>query len=112
MPRLELEDFASGDFTPVLAKHTNAFTLVGTLLVGVDRIQRKLEPMQRLVERWRQTQSTDVQAKLLFCTLGIPVAVSRTSVQQSSQQWHGSTRAKLLKACRGEVAEWLKAAVC
>lgn len=45
----------SGDFTPVLAKHTKSFNLVDTLSVGVDRIQRNFEPMQRQVESWRQT---------------------------------------------------------
>ncbi len=56
----------SGDFTPVLAKHTKSFNLVDTLSVGVDRIQRNFEPMQRQVESWRQTQITDAQAKLIF----------------------------------------------
>jgi hypothetical protein len=37
-------------FTPVLAKHTKSFNLVDTLSVGVDRIQRDFEPMQRQVE--------------------------------------------------------------
>jgi hypothetical protein len=49
-----------------LAKHTKSFNLVDTLLVGVDRIQRNFEPMQRQVESWRQTQITDAQAKLIF----------------------------------------------
>jgi len=39
-----------GDFTPVLAKHTKSFNLADTLSVGVDRIQRNFEPMQRQVE--------------------------------------------------------------
>ena len=52
--------------TPVLAKHTKSFNLVDTLSVGVDRIQRNFEPMQRQVESWRQTQITDAQAKLIF----------------------------------------------
>ena len=55
-----------GVFTPVLAKHTKSFNLVDTLSVGVDRIQRNFEPMQRQVESWRQTQITDAQAKLIF----------------------------------------------
>lgn len=58
----------SGDFTPVLAKHTKSFNLVDTLSVGVDRIQRNFEPMRRQVESWRETQITDVQAKLIFYT--------------------------------------------
>ena len=37
-----------------------------TLSVGVDRIQRNFEPMQRQVENWRQTQITDARAKLIF----------------------------------------------
>ncbi len=32
----------SGEFTPVLAKHTKSFNLIDTLAVGVDRIQRGL----------------------------------------------------------------------
>ena len=59
-------DIVPGAFTPVLAKHTKSFNLVDTLSVGVDRIQRNFEPMQRQVESWRQTQITDAQAKLIF----------------------------------------------
>ena len=63
------QDFAnivSGVFTPVLAKHTKSFDLVDTLSVGVDRIQRNFEPLQRQVETWRKTQITDDAAKLIF----------------------------------------------
>jgi hypothetical protein len=56
----------SGEFTPVLAKHSKSFNLIDTLAVGVDRIQRNFEAMQRQVERWRQTQITDDRAKLLL----------------------------------------------
>ena len=59
-------DIVTGAFTPVLAKHTKSFNLVDTLSVGVDRIQRNFEPMQRQVESWRQTQISDAQAKLIF----------------------------------------------
>ncbi len=54
----------SGEFTPVLAKHTKSFNLIDTLAVGVDRIQRSFEPMRRQVEEWRQAQITDERAKL------------------------------------------------
>jgi len=47
-----------------LAKHTKSFNLVGTLSVGMDRIQRNFEPLQ--VEPWRKTQITDETAKLIF----------------------------------------------
>jgi hypothetical protein len=53
-------------FTPVLAKHTKSFNLVDTLSVGVDRIQRNFEPLQRQVETWRKTQITDDTARLIF----------------------------------------------
>jgi hypothetical protein len=46
-------DIVSGVFAPVLAKHTKSFNLADTLSVGVDRIQRNFEPMQRQVESWR-----------------------------------------------------------
>src|SRR5258708_14897688 len=62
----ELGNIVTGVFSPVLAKHTKSFNLVDTLSVGVDRIQRNFEPMQRQVENWRQTQITDAQAKLIF----------------------------------------------
>jgi len=56
----------SGDFTPVLAKHSKSFNLIDTLAVGVDRIQRNFEPMERQVESWRKTQISDEQAKLVL----------------------------------------------
>ena len=56
----------SGVFTPVLAKHSKSFNLIDTLAVGVDRIQRKFEPMQRQVERWRGSQISDGRAKLIL----------------------------------------------
>ena len=36
----------SGGFTPVLAKHSKSFSLVDSISVGVDRMQRNFEPMQ------------------------------------------------------------------
>jgi len=46
----------SGDFTPVLAKHSKHFSLQDSLAVGVDRRQRSFEPMRRQVEAWREQQ--------------------------------------------------------
>lgn len=43
-----------------------ALTLIDTLAVGVDRIQRNFEPMQRQVEGLRQAQITDDRTKLIF----------------------------------------------
>ena len=56
----------SGDFTPVLAKHSKSFSLLDAISVGVDRMQRNFEPMRKQVEAWRQTQLTDVTAKLII----------------------------------------------
>lgn len=55
-----------GDFTPVLAKHSKHFSLVDSLAVGVDRMQRNFEPMRRQVEAWQRLQLPDIQAKLVI----------------------------------------------
>ena len=44
-----------GDFTPVLAKHTKNLSLVDILAVGVDRMQRDLEPMRKQIEAGKGT---------------------------------------------------------
>jgi len=62
----EFANIVPGVFTPVLAKHTKSFNLIDTLSVGVDRIQRNFEPLQRQVELWRKTQVTDDAARLIF----------------------------------------------
>ena len=53
----------SGDFTPVLAKHSKSFALVDSISIGVDRMQRNFEPMRKQVEAWRRTELTDISAK-------------------------------------------------
>jgi len=71
LERQNLREFGNnvpGDFTPVLAKHTKSFNVIDTLSVGVDRIQRNFEPLQRKVELWRKTQITDDKAKLISYT--------------------------------------------
>src|SRR5229473_8467175 len=55
-----------GDFTPVLAKHTKHFRLVDAVSIGVDRMQRSFEPMQRQVETWRASRIQDETAKLVI----------------------------------------------
>ncbi len=69
-----VSNIVSSAFTPVLAKHTKSFDLLDTLSVGVDRIQRNFEPMQRQVESWRQTQITDAEAKLILILLSSRVS--------------------------------------
>src|SRR5437867_5348812 len=57
-----------GEFTPVLAKHSKKFSIVDSLAIGVDRIQRNFEPLRKQVETWRSSQITDEQAKIvIYC---------------------------------------------
>ncbi len=53
-----------GDFEPVLAKHSKNFNLIEAISVGVDQMQRNFRPMVEAVDRWRETQLSDVAAKL------------------------------------------------
>src|SRR3954462_11773395 len=46
----------SGDFTPVLAKHSKSLNLLDSISVGVDRMQRNFAPMQKQVESWQGTE--------------------------------------------------------
>jgi hypothetical protein len=55
-----------GDFTPVLAKHSKNFSVLDSLAIGVDRIQRNFEPLSEQVTRWRESQLTDDEAKLVI----------------------------------------------
>jgi hypothetical protein len=56
----------AGDFTPVLAKHSKNFNLTRALSIGVDDMQRNFEPMVKAVDRWRDSQLTDVAAKMFI----------------------------------------------
>ena len=56
----------SGDFQPVLARHSKGFSLIDAISVGVDRMQRNFEPMRKQVEAWRQSELTDVTAKIVI----------------------------------------------
>jgi Domain of unknown function (DUF932) len=56
----------TGDFTPVLAKHSKNFSLQDSLAIGVDRMQRNFEPMRRQTEQWRQQQLGNEIAKLII----------------------------------------------
>ena len=55
-----------GDFQPVLAKHSKNFSLLNSLAVGVDQMQRSFAPMVKQVGEWRSSQITDVDAKLII----------------------------------------------
>lgn len=56
----------SGDFEPVLAKHSKNFKLQDALSIGCDSMQRNFAPMVQAVDRWRDTQLTDVSAKMFI----------------------------------------------
>jgi hypothetical protein len=56
----------TGAFTPVLAKHSKSFSLINCVSVGVDRMQRKFEPMRKQVETWQKSELTDVTAKVVI----------------------------------------------
>src|SRR5439155_672539 len=72
-----------GEFTPVLAKHSKNFSIIDSLAVGVDRIQRNFDPLRQQVEAWRSRQITDDEAKLVIYRafiagdLNIPRALAR-----------------------------------
>ncbi len=61
-----LGTIVSGVFTPVLAKHAKAFSLLDAISVGVDRMQRNFEPMWKQVEAWQQSEVTDVSTKIII----------------------------------------------
>jgi hypothetical protein len=56
----------SGDFQPVLAKHSKHFNLQDSLAVGIDQMQRNFKPMQEQVLTWKGQQISDEYAKLMI----------------------------------------------
>jgi hypothetical protein len=56
----------SGDFQPVLAKHSKNFSLLNAISIGIDQVQRNFEPMKQQIEAWRQSQLADVEAKMVI----------------------------------------------
>ena len=56
----------SGDFTPVLAKHSKNFSLLDALSVGVDRMQRNFKPLEDQICAWRADRLSDEDAKLVI----------------------------------------------
>jgi hypothetical protein len=68
----------SGDFQPVLAKHSRKLELIDLISVGVDKIQRNFEPLKRQIKAWREYQLETKNAKeiiydaFLNSKLGLP----------------------------------------
>lgn len=55
-----------GDFSPVLSKHSKNFNLVDALSIGVDRIQRNFEPLQRSICDWKANILSPNDARLII----------------------------------------------
>lgn len=74
----------SGDFEPVLAKHSKNFSLQNALSIGVDQMQRNFDGMRKQVDTWREAQLTDVSARLIIyrafieSELEVPKHLART----------------------------------
>ena len=62
----EFCNIVHGDFTPILAKHSKSFSLLDSISVGIDRMQRNFEPMRKQVETWRSSELTTVAAKMII----------------------------------------------
>jgi hypothetical protein len=57
----------SGDFKPLLAKHTKNFDLVEALSLGVDRIQRGFGPLREAIEsKHRQLIGEDTARSMIY----------------------------------------------
>lgn len=56
----------SGDFKPLLAKHSKHFDLQDALTLGIDRIQRNFGPLADHVTKWQQQELDEVQAKTVI----------------------------------------------
>lgn len=56
----------SGDFTPLLHKHSRRLDLRDSISIAVDRIQRGFEPLGRRVTEMRDFGLTDNDARLLI----------------------------------------------
>lgn len=56
----------SGDFKPLLAKHSKNFDLIESVSLGVDRIQRGFEPLKKAIEFKRGFQMRPMDAQALI----------------------------------------------
>ena len=56
----------SGDFQPVLAKHSRRLELLDLVSVGVDKMQRNFEPLKQTIERWKSQTISGSEARLII----------------------------------------------
>lgn len=84
----------SGDFNPLLAKHSKNFDLIESVSIGIDRIQRNWNPLRVDIDRKRNTLIDPDQARLLiykaFANHKLPVSlfntVAKTYEQESGEE--------------------------
>lgn len=53
----------NGEFTPVLAKHSQRLNLIDLISIGMDRIQRHFVPMEEQIRAWQEEPINDSYAK-------------------------------------------------
>jgi hypothetical protein len=53
----------------VRVKQSKSFSLVDAISAGVDRMQRDFERMRKQVERWRQSEVTQVNVNQFRMTI-------------------------------------------
>lgn len=56
----------SGDFTPLLHKHTKNLELIDVISIAVDRIHRGFEPLKQKVQAMRTQSLTEDEVKLII----------------------------------------------
>jgi hypothetical protein len=88
----------SGDFKPLLAKHSKNFDLVESISMGVDRIQRGWQPLREAIDFKRQYPLTDQEAQSMiyraFMSERFPVKLLKAVHQEyfvhpSYEAFHG-----------------------
>ena len=76
----------SGDFHPLLAKHTKHLDLVESVSMGIDRIQRGWQPLREAIDYKRATHIEPDAAKLLiynaFAHRKLPISLFREVSQE------------------------------
>ena len=100
-------------FTPVLAKHSKSFSLIDSISVGVDRMQRNFEPMRKQAETCQRSELTDVTAKVVIYEAfvegklrlpstwrGLFTCASSRTMTNSSHGRSGVSRMRLLRHSR------------
>jgi hypothetical protein len=76
----------SGDFKPLLAKHTKNLDLIESVSMGIDRIQRGWNPLREDIDRKRRLHIPMEEAKLMiynaFTQFKFPVSLFKTVTKE------------------------------